>query len=72
MYDFAAEVIKTVYPNASIQGEPSKGTTGEFQVTITRKDGSKQMVFNKKGGDGAFSDENTQTTLVNKIGSFVA
>lgn len=59
MYEFGKEVIQTVYPNAKVVGEPTKNTSGAFEVTVTKKNGTPKVVFTKLGGDGKFSSEET-------------
>lgn len=64
-YEFASEVIRTVYPNATIVGEAHDGYSGVFDVTMTKKDGSKEKVYQRKyggffsTGEGSFGDEKT-------------
>ena len=57
MYEFAKEIIQTVYPNAKLVGEPTKKGWGAFEVTVTKKNGTPKNVFNKLGGDGKLSSE---------------
>lgn len=40
-------------------GEKTKETTGEFDITVTRADGTKNKVFSGKVDDGEFGDEQT-------------
>ncbi|KAM3129691.1 hypothetical protein pb186bvf_018204 [Paramecium bursaria] len=49
-----------------VKGEATKQVTGEMEITVTRKDGQKQVVHSKKGGDGVFSQQNAAGVMKNK------
>lgn len=70
MFRYAKEMIKTVFPNAEVTGEPTPSRTGWFEVTLTKKDGSTELIYSKKNGDGALEEKNAKPfmdKLVTKV-----
>lgn len=70
MYSNAKKTIEALYPNATVSGESTPGRTGWFEVTVTRKDGTNELVYSKKNGDGAFKQDSCKK-LAEKMKRFV-
>lgn len=66
MFKYAKDMIKTVFPNAEVTGESTPSRTGWFEVTLTKKDGTQELVFSKKNGDGAM-EEKTAKPFMEKL-----
>jgi selT/selW/selH-like putative selenoprotein len=63
MYNYAKNMIQSIYPNAEITGEQTPTSTGWFEVTLIKKDGTSELIYSKKNGDGAFEEKRAKAFM---------
>ena len=67
----AKSAILGDYPNAIINSSPTPVKTGNFEVTIRFEDGEESLIYSKKNGEGAFTDDK-KAGLLAKLNEVVA